>query len=409
MAKIGKTYPKPAMTMAVENAPKTKVQAKTINWMPRAVDTSRKDIQDWRVARRLAEHNEDPSNFRLQTIYDNVSDDTHLTSQINNRISKSFKYDFRLFNQDGTENEKETLNLFDNIPWRTINRLILESIYYEYNMVQWKIDSSTHSKGKLTIERLPRMNVVPQNGRFYPDLLDPTNFIKYQEEKEFGTWWLQFGDASQRGVINKAVPHVLMKSFSQSCWAELAEIYGIPPRFLKTNTQDISMLNRADKMMRDMGAAAYFIIDNTEEFEFAQGVNTNGDVYKNLMQTCNNETSLLISGAIIGQDTQNGNYSKEESSKEILADLVLEDLVLIEETWNEKVIPALQRIGFIKADVKLAYDIPEDLEKLWERVKDSINNYEFDTDWLNEKFGLQITGVKQAPQFGLSAGESFFV
>lgn len=404
MARIGKTYPSPSHTLALEEMPKVKNGKRTINWTSRAIDTSRKDIRNWRHARAIAENSEEPSNFRLQTIYDNVFDDGHLTSQINNRISKSFKYDFRLLNKNGSENEKETLKLFDNVPWRMINRLILESIYFEYNLVQWKIVN-----GNLKIESLPRTNVVPQNGRFYPDLLNPTNFIKYQEEKEFGTWWLQLGNATKRGLINKAVPHVLMKSFSQSCWAELAEIYGIPPRFLKTNTQDASMLNRADKMMRDMGAAAYFIIDNTEEFSFAQGVNTNGDVYNNLMRVCNNEMSLLISGAVIGQDTQNGNYSKEESSKEVLADLVLEDLVLIEETWNEQIIPSLQRIGYINGDVKFEYDIPEDLEKLWQRVKDSMNNYEFDTDWLNEKFGLQITGVNQAPQFWLSAGESFFV
>lgn len=34
-------------------------------------------------------------------------------------------------------------------------------------------------------------------------------------------------------------------------------------------------------MLREMGAAAAFVIDTTEEFQFAQGVTTNGDVYSN--------------------------------------------------------------------------------------------------------------------------------
>lgn len=406
MSKIGKTYPAPTRTLAVENMPKVKNPKSVLDWVQKPIDTSRKDIKAWRNARSLAENTDNPSNIPLQVIYNNVFDDGHLTSQINNRISKALKYDFKLLNKDGSENEQETLNIFDNVPWRNIHKAILESIYFEYSLTQFKIDEATR---KLKLETLPRINVLPQKGRFIMDVADTEKFIEYEKEKEFGTWWLQFGDASKRGLINKAVPHVLMKSFSQSCWAELAEIYGIPPRFLKTNTQDKNMLNRADRMMRDMGAAAYFIIDNTEEFSFANGVNTNGDVYNNLMRVCNNEMSLLISGAIIGQDTQNGNYSKEESSKEMLDDLVLEDLILIQSTWNEKVIQALQRIGYVKGDVKLEYDIPEDLEKLWQRVKDSMNNYEFDTEWLNEKFGLQITGTKQQPALGLSASESFFV
>ncbi|WP_446662918.1 phage portal protein family protein, partial [Flavobacterium psychrophilum] len=35
-------------------------------------------------------------------------------------------------------------------------------------------------------------------------------------------------------MLNKAVSHVLFKRFAQSCWSELCEIYGIPPRVLKT-------------------------------------------------------------------------------------------------------------------------------------------------------------------------------
>jgi len=95
---------------------------------------------------------------------------------------------------------------------------------------------------------------------------------------EYGAWILEFGQPGELGLLNNCVPHVLMKRFAQSCWSELCEIYDIPPRVMKTNTHDRGMVTRAEKMMKDMGSAAWFIIDGSEEFEFAQGVSTNGDV-----------------------------------------------------------------------------------------------------------------------------------
>ena len=157
------------------------------------------------------------------------------------------------------------------------------------------------------------------------------------------------------------------------------------------------MLNRAEAMMRDMGAAAYFIIDETEKFEWAQGVATNGDVYKNLIQLCNNEISMPISGAIIGQDTVNGNRSKEQASQNLLDDLVQADLSLIEQEWNSKILKSLQLIGFIpQGEYYFEYDKAEDLDKLFGYTKDLLNaGKEVDEKWITDKFGVPITGERQ--------------
>ena len=89
--------------------------------------------------------------------------------------------------------------------------------------------------------------------------------------------------------------------------------------------------------------------DNTEEFEFANGVNTNCDVYNNLIHLCNNEISMLVSGAIIGQDTRNGNESKEKISISLLDRLVDADKRMAEMYMNSIVIPSWIRIGWIPA------------------------------------------------------------
>jgi hypothetical protein len=409
MSKVKKDTP---IALSVDTAPvKLKGENKrTINWIEKPVNTTRKDIRDHRRAQAAAESTERPINYLLQNIYTNVWQDGLLTSQIRNRQSKIFNIGRSLLNEDGTVNDEQTDLLTKIIPFKAITEAILDTTYFEYSLIDLSWKTNVDGTKKLIVKDLPRSNILPQSGIFLPDVNEDKGIL-YREAQEYGIWWLEFGGTNERGLLNKAVPHVLMKSFAQSCWAELCEIYGIPPRYMKTNTQDAGMLKRAESMMRDMGAATWFIIDETEEFSFADGVSTNGDVYSNLISLCNNELSMLISGAIIGQDTKNGSRSKEDSSQYVLWELVMEDMIQVQDAWNNVVIPALVKIGVLKGNLSFKFDIPEDLETLWTRVKDSMQSYDFDTDWMNEKFGLQITRVKQNPMIGgnLNAEDSFFV
>ncbi|EKT4520797.1 DUF935 family protein, partial [Flavobacterium psychrophilum] len=209
-----------------------------------------------------------------------------------------------------------------------VNKAILQTVYYGHSLGEFD-----YVNGRLVFNLIPRQNVDPVNGYIFKDYTDDKK-IEYRLQKEYGSWLIEFGNNKDFGLLDGCVPHVLFKRFAQSCYSELCEIYGIPPRVLKTNTQDRTMVARGEKMLKDMGSAAWFIIDENETFEFAQGVSTNGDVYKNLMQFCNNELSMGISGAVVGQDTKNGSNGKEKTSIGILQDLIDSDLSLIEQTWN---------------------------------------------------------------------------
>ena len=213
------------------------------------------------------------------------------------------------------------------------------------------------------------------------------------------------------GLINKAIPYCLFKRFATSCYSELCEIYGIPPRVYKTDTQDPQAVARGKQMMRDMGSAAWFIIDTTEEFEWAKGSTTNGEVYTNLIRLCDNQNSLLISGAIVGQDTVHGSYNKDEAGQKLLSKLILADMAMVEMYMNTRVMPALARIGIIPADYVFAWEVSEDLGVLWKRTLEALNHFEIDPNWVKDKFGIAITGKKeQTPLMSnFNIAESFFV
>ena len=348
----------------------------------------RRDIASWRTARLEATRADEPKQHRLQVLYDEVMLDAKMTSQIGMRIGKSQSADWCLKKGDQSMKVLTDKGLFDKLV-----KFIVESQFYSHSLVQFLFDR----QGDPDIELVPRANVSPVTGRFYPDVYGNESEL-YRDRPDFGKWILEFcPDKLDLGILNKATPYVLMKKFALSCWSELCEIYGIPPRVLKTNTQDKDMLNRAEAMMREIGAAAYFIIDTEEEFEFAQASTTNGDVYKNFIATCDEQISLLNLGAVLGQDTEHGNRSKEEASTDLMEIVVEADKRKIAYYINKTAIPAMESLGIIPTGLRFEFAKATDTEKLWKMVFQASAYYEFDVEWLKQTFGMEITGPRMNP------------
>ena len=370
----------------------------------KTVTKTSRDIADWKHAQSYAQRAESPKFYLLQDIYDTVADDALLTSQVNNRHERTVATPFELVNPDGKVDDRLTEQLKGIALVPDIIKAMLDSELYGCSLVEL-----SNPNGIPEIYIVPRQNLDPVCGRFYPDQY-LNSFIPYRETAEYGKWILEF-NSGHLGLLNKTVPHILFKKFAQSCWSELCEIYGIPPRYVKTNTQDEQMLARAEQMLSDMGAAAAFVIDTNEEFQFAQGVSTNGDVYANLIRLCNNEVSMLISGAIIGQDTENGNYSKEQSSIGMLDRLIESDRRMVETYMNAVVIPAFTAIGWLPQNsCRFRFAAVEDPEHTWQLVKDILPYKDVDNDWLTEKFGIPVKDKQLSLESGLSDGtDRFFV
>lgn len=374
--------------------------------VPKTVTQTRKDIKEWLSAQQLATAPENAKRYPLYNLYAEIQKDLHLRSQINNRMLKSLSRAFVIKDKNGKIDEELT-TLLNNQNWvYGINKAILETVYNGHSLIELNYENEN-----LTSTLIPRQNIDPVNGYLFLDYTDDKK-IEYRKQKEYGSWLMEFGDPKDLGLLNGCVPQVLFKRFAQSCWSELAEIYGIPPRVMKTNTQDRTMVNRAKQMMTDMGSAAWFIIDDSESFEFAKGVATNGDVYKNLITLCNNEMSMGISGAVVGQDTTNGSNAKETASISIVQDLVDSDLTLLEQHWNTTVIPGLVLLGIVPEGVSFGYDPTEDLTELWKMTTEAAAFLEIDPAWVKTKFGIEVVGAKKTEptnKLSLSIEDGFFV
>ena len=358
--------------------------------VPKAISRARADIGTWKKALQAADSVYNPRRARLYNLYSDVLLDAHLTALIELRTQFTLSTPFVL--QRNGEADDEITGLLNSKRWvMELNRHILAARFWEHSLVELDANGT-----EVDVILIPRNNVVPEKGLFLRSE-DDTTGIKYREVREFGQYVLEFWDKNQYGLLNKAVPHVLFKRFAQACWSELCEIYAIPPRYIKTDTTNPEMLDRAEEMLRDMGAAAYFIIDTTEEFQFAKGADTNGDVYNNLITLCKNELSLLFNGAVMGQDTKHGNESKEKSSQDLFDKIIQSDKRMLETHWNTTVIPALMRSGIIPDGLTFAFQPEEDLEKLWKMTAESMPYMDINPEWVKEKFGIDIVGARANP------------
>ncbi len=388
-------------------AAKQSERKRFLEYAEKALSRTRQDISNWNQALQMAGA-DDPKNYPIQLLFNEVELDALLTSQEEGRMQKVLSRTFKVLTDSGEVDEEQTKIL--QRYYRAYTLVKMQALFRGYSLIENQLVASELEGVIVVITDTPRTNVVPRKGRFYRDYSEDT-FIDYRNLAEFGTYILEYNTGTL-GLLNKAVPHVLFKRFAQSCWSELCEIYGIPPRVLKTNTQDPTMLKRAEKMMADMGAAAWFIIDDTESMDWADGTTTNGDVYKNLINLCSNEISLLFSGAVIGQDTVHGNRSKEEASQKLRDDLTAGDLAMCEEWWNSVTIPALIKLGILKGNVRFKYDAAEDINQLWKMTHESLEYFTVDPEWAKQKFGIEITGARLQPTAGdpaKLAASSFFV
>lgn len=363
-----------------------------IQVVQRAPRLYRKDIADWQAAKREAQRDTDPRQLRTQELYSYILDDAHLSSQLQLRKAATLAAAYDLLRPDG-EVDTETTERLRRMPaMRTLTEHILDAQFYGYSLVE--LGENPLEADPLAVTLIDRRHVVPSLGIVLVDTSD-NNGIAYREMREYGTWLLEF-DTGTPGLLDKAVPHVLYKRFAQSCWSEFCEVCGMPPRVIKTNTQDPELRQRYLDMLSNQGTGLNGLIDTDDEMIFVATNASNGEAYENLIRLCTNEISLLVNGAVLGQDTKFGSNSKERTSAELNGKVTDSDMAYVEASMNTVVLPALERLGIVPAGTRFRYREQENTTELFEQTMRAAQWFEIDPEWVKNKFGIEVTGSRLA-------------
>lgn len=362
----------------------------------RAPQVHRKDISDWQAAKQAALRPDAPRMARLQELYSHILDDAHLSAQLSLRKSKTLGSEYVLV-RPGGEIDEAASEAFVRLPaTRKLIEGILDAQFFGYSLLE--LDPHFVQPDPLGVALIDRRHIDPLNGILLLDTSD-SDGIAYRDLSEFGTFILEFR-SDGLGLLDKAVPHVLFKRFAQSCWSEFCEVCGMPPRIIKTNTQDPALRNQYLNMLADYGSGANGVIDIDDEMLFVETNASNGEAYDNLIRLCSNELSLLINGAVLGQDTRYGSNSKEETSADLNDEIIEADINAVEVGMNTIVLPALQRLGILPSGLLFRFSQQEDSAQLFSQTIQAAQYFDIDPDWFRDKFGIEVLGPRNSSPIG---------
>lgn len=354
-----------------------------------------RDMQHWRRAKQVATRVDLPKRDLLDDLVNDLLYDTHLSSQMELRRDRSLAKPYTILKADGSTDEETTALLSQSGAFSMLMQIALETPLFGHSLVE----ILPAPEGLFSANLLPRRHVVPKLGWILFDLSDSKGY-DYRSDPGYGKTLIEMGDPNDLGILFDCAPATIYKRYAMASWSEFCEIYGIPPRVLKINTDDSEAMQRAADMMQRMGSANWAIVDKDEDLSFAAGVSDNGNIFQKLIYAAKEDVSLKICGATLGQDTQYGNRSKEESSLELLEAKCSSDRRMLERIMTSTVLPALARQGFIPEGLRFAYPQEEDKEALWTRTVSLLPYYNVDEEWIRNTFGVEITDAKSQLPFG---------
>lgn len=351
---------------------------------------NRQDIADWKAAKQAAIRVDYPRMYLLQELYTNIMVDAHLSAQIQLRKAMPLGSDFDLVNASGDVDDQASARCAQLPAIRTLISLILDAQLFGYSIVE--LSPQPAEADPLAVTLIDRRHIDPVNGiaLIYPY---DTDGIHFRDLREYGSSILEF-NVHGLGILDQAIPHVLYKRFAQACWSEFCEVCGMPPRYIKTNTQDPELRDAYLAILKDSGSGSNFLVDTDDEVGFIDTHASKGEAYENLIRICSNELSLLINGAVLGQDTQFGSNAKEQTSSDLNEKLVKADFDFVESAFNTTVLPALEALGFLPHGLRFRFRQQENVTVLFNQTMQAAQYFDIDPDWVKEKFGIEVLGPK---------------
>jgi phage gp29-like protein len=399
------------MAKQTKNAPELKERPDKLlsKIVPAQAARARRDIQTWMQAIRAAENVERPKRTQLYSIYRDVLLDADLTAEIQRRQLALVSSGYNLYDETGSPVPEATAML--NGKWfAKLLMYAFESILWGHSLVE--ITELT-PEGKVgTVELVNRFHVIPERGIVVQKPTDDTGTV-YRGEPSYDRFLFEFGETHSLGLLMQTVPHVLYQRFAQGAWSEFCEIFGIPPRYAKTNSRDTNSLNRLEQMLIQMGTASYAVIDKEEEVEFLEVANTNGDVFERLMKVAASKIAKLINGAVIGEDSQGGSRAKEQVGADIAQNIYNGDKKWFEGYMNEQVIPKLIALGYPFEGLSFEFTREKNLQEEWRIVSGVLNHFTVDPKYIEQTFGVPVIEQKMdgrtpAEPNNASASTDFF-
>ncbi|MFE3848954.1 DUF935 family protein [Flavobacterium sp. LB3P45] len=393
-AKVGKTY---------ENRPSNII-------LPKSKSLSVQTIKKWKDALTLAQLAENANRKPYIELCDSILLDSHLASVIESRVLKIKQSKFKLVDASGKSNS-EISKLFEQ-PW--FNSFIYHAIMAKFRgttvVELWDLNPET--MGLDNVNAIEQENILPLKGLIVKENGDETGY-SYKEDP-LKPYYIQIGKNKDLGILKDVAPDALTKKFAKASWAEFVEKYGIPPRWVTTDSYSESRENELADMMANMVSNHWAVLKGNEKIEVMNSSGASSyEIFDKLIDRMNSEMTKRI----LGQDgttdaNAKGTYGSLKVMQDVSDDRHDADKTDIKDLINAELLWRLQLISPVYGVLKnYTFDWDDSKEmtpaEIVEMVgKLSTAGFEVDTKFITDKTGIPIVGLKQEPTTQLTTLES---
>ena len=365
---------------------------------------TKQDVGRWRSAWQMAINVENPRRVNLYDIYTDTLIDMHLTGCISQRKRKTLLKAFVIKNADGSE-DAEAMKIFESEWFYNFVSLALDSRYWGHSLIQLG-DITTDEQGVRrfdNVELVPRKHVIPEYGVLVREQSDSWEQGIDYRHGGMSDWCVEVGDAHDLGLLLKCAPHALSKKNMTAYWDVFGEIFGMPMRIGKTNSQDPADRQQIEDVLENMGAAAWGLFPDGTDIEIKES--TRGDaynVYDKRIDRANSEISKGILNQTMTIDS-GSSLSQSETHLEVFENVCAADARLIKYIVNDRLIPKMIRHGFELRGKVFDWDdaatyTPAEQRELERMI---LQFFTVDQQYFIDKYKIPITGIKET-------AESFF-
>jgi hypothetical protein len=377
-----------------EVTPKGTVQDKQIiritEW---AVDRSRKDTIDWRMALMQAESPLMPRRWLLTNLYREIELDPHMIMLMNRFRRDISGKPFIMKNKKTGKPDTEAVKLllkrwfFDVLKYKAKSKFSGNSL----------MQINEFDKGEIKSVELVNPKFVIPNLGCYIDSVGSQNLIDYRNDPTLKPWIFE-ADSGDFGYMNPAAPYVLFKRNAFIAWSEFCEIFGLPIRYVETDNITPKDVDRIKNALVNMGKNAYGIFHTGESLKFAETQRTDSyNVFYMLSNAVNAELSKMVLGETLTSETGGKSGSKAQGSvHQNTSDETAEENRRDNEIWvNETVLPVLNLQGYGLENFEFSYPKEANYDpNQWAVYQGLLAAYDIDPQFFVDQYGVPITGKK---------------
>lgn len=354
------------------------------------------DMQDWQVAYNMATNVQRPDRTRLMDLYDSILVDSHLASTMESRVLRVQRSRFRLVK--GGEAQPDLLPLLQQQWFEDFLQYVAESVFRGFTLIE--LGALAKPGELLDVHRIDPRNVLPWTGQVVRQQGQDTGYAF--REPPLSSYLIEVGRADDLGLLASVAPVAIVKKYAVGSWSDYVHKYGIPPRWVKTNSRDTRRFKQLETMMQNMLSSAYGVIEGDEEIQIMPTPVTDAyKVFDELISRMNSE----ISKRILGQDgtsdnkDASGTYGSLKVLQGVAEDRHQADKASAAYIINNELFPRLINLGYPLQGVRFEWDALQDLGPM--ELVDAVSKlgmvFDIDPKHVEERTGIKILGARRMP------------